>query len=101
MQDPASLLKSQPDFFTSFTLILCSNLDPSTELAVADLLWQRERTSGSRVLTPSDSSTPSNADIPLISIRNSGFIGRIGVQLREHCGTLWLYRTAADDPHSR
>lgn len=25
-------------------------------------------------------------DVPLICIRNSGFIGRIEIQLREHCG---------------
>ncbi|ORX37378.1 hypothetical protein BD324DRAFT_625903 [Kockovaella imperatae] len=72
VQDPATLLKSEPDFFTSFTLALCCDVDPDLELSIADLLWQH-------------SSTPGNRDVPLMSIRNSGFIGRISIQLREHC----------------
>nr|XP_019015140.1 amyloid beta protein binding protein 1 [Kwoniella pini CBS 10737]OCF53921.1 amyloid beta protein binding protein 1 [Kwoniella pini CBS 10737] len=65
-EDPSSLLVTDRDFFTSFTLIIASNIQPSLELQLADLLWQ------------------SGPDIPLIAIRNSGFVGRVEIQLREH-----------------
>ena len=62
---------------------------PDLEAQLAELLWQGETcqiwpeclltlTLASRI--------PSGPDIPLFSIRNSGFIGRIKIQLREHCG---------------
>ena len=35
------LLSSDANFFTSFTLIVCSNLDPDIEIKLADLIWQR------------------------------------------------------------
>nr|XP_018267361.1 amyloid beta protein binding protein 1 [Kwoniella dejecticola CBS 10117]OBR89519.1 amyloid beta protein binding protein 1 [Kwoniella dejecticola CBS 10117] len=66
VEDPASLLVTDPAFFTTYTLIIASNVIPSLELELADLLWQR------------------GSDIPLICIRNSGFIGRVEIQLREH-----------------
>nr|XP_019049437.1 amyloid beta protein binding protein 1 [Kwoniella bestiolae CBS 10118]OCF28367.1 amyloid beta protein binding protein 1 [Kwoniella bestiolae CBS 10118] len=65
----SSLLVSEPEFFTSFTLILASNIEPAFELQLADLLWD---------------SNVGGPDIPLIAIRNSGFIGRVEIQLREH-----------------
>ncbi|KAK8866119.1 hypothetical protein IAR55_001270 [Kwoniella newhampshirensis] len=71
LDDPASLLLSDPEFFLSFTLIVASNLEPSTVLQLADLLWDA-------------SSTVGGPDIPLIVIRNSGFVGRVEIQLREH-----------------
>ncbi|RXK39228.1 amyloid beta protein binding protein 1 [Tremella mesenterica] len=66
VNDPTILLETNPEFFLSFTLIITSNLPPSLELQIADLLW-------------------SGPDIPLIGIRSSGFIGRVEIQLREHC----------------
>ncbi|WWC86452.1 uncharacterized protein L201_001329 [Kwoniella dendrophila CBS 6074] len=71
IEEPASLLVSDPDFFTSFTLILATNVEPSLELQLADLLWEASASVG-------------GPDIPLITIRNSGFIGRVEIQLREH-----------------
>ncbi|KAL7419270.1 hypothetical protein Q5752_006107 [Cryptotrichosporon argae] len=70
-QSVEQLLESEPDFFTSFTLIIASNLPPTIESRIADLLWQASEAVG-------------GPDIPLIAIRNSGFIGRIEIQLREH-----------------
>lgn len=32
------------------------------------------------------SSAVEGKDIPLLAIRNSGFVGRLEVQFREHCG---------------
>ncbi|WVQ82675.1 hypothetical protein IAT38_004807 [Cryptococcus sp. DSM 104549] len=69
--DPAALIASDPEFFLSFTLIITSNVEPSLELQIADLLWQT-------------SANSEGSDIPLIAIRNSGFVGRVEVQLREH-----------------
>ncbi len=31
---------SDPAFFTSFTLIIAGNVEPSLELQLADLLWE-------------------------------------------------------------
>ncbi|OCF74002.1 amyloid beta protein binding protein 1 [Kwoniella mangroviensis CBS 8886] len=71
VEELSSLLVSEPDFITSFTLIIASNIEPSLELQLADLLWDVSNSVG-------------GPDIPLISIRNSGFIGRVEIQLREH-----------------
>ncbi|WVQ61992.1 uncharacterized protein L199_000125 [Kwoniella botswanensis] len=71
VEEPSSLLVSEPDFITSFTLIIASNIEPSLELRLADLLWDVSNGVG-------------GPDIPLIAIRNSGFIGRVEIQLREH-----------------
>ncbi|WVR06064.1 hypothetical protein IAU60_003092 [Kwoniella sp. DSM 27419] len=71
VQDLASILANEPDFVTSFSLIIASNVEPDLELQLADLLWQA-------------SSTVGGPDIPLIAVRNSGFVGRVEIQLREH-----------------
>lgn len=42
-QDPASLLQSDSEFLSAFTLVICSNVDPEVELRVANQLWERER----------------------------------------------------------
>ncbi|KAK4684019.1 NEDD8-activating enzyme E1 regulatory subunit, partial [Tremellales sp. Uapishka_1] len=72
VDDPAELIRTNPDYFLSFTLIIVSNIEPALELELADLLW-------------SASSHPDGPDIPLVAIRNSGFLGRVEIQLREHC----------------
>lgn len=72
VHDPAELLKTDSEYFLSFTIIICSNVDPTLEASLAALLWQA-------------SSSVGGADIPLVSVRTSGFIGRIQIQLREHC----------------
>ncbi|OCF37667.1 amyloid beta protein binding protein 1 [Kwoniella heveanensis BCC8398] len=71
VEDPASLITSNPDFFTSFTLVITANIKPALELQLSDLLWQASAGVG-------------GPDIPLIAIRNSGFVGRVEIQLREH-----------------
>lgn len=38
-------------------------------------------------MTTSASASTTGADVPLLLVRNSGFIGRVEVQVREHCGT--------------
>lgn len=64
--NPVELLRSDPSFFTSFTLVICCDSpDPSFVLSLSDLLW--------------------SADIPLILVRSSGFIGEMRLQYREHC----------------
>jgi hypothetical protein len=87
-QDPAQLITFDPDIFLSYTLIIASNIDPALELQLADLLWSgklalaRQRIQADRAA----SATVGGPDIPLIAIRNSGFLGRVEIQLREHCG---------------
>jgi hypothetical protein len=39
IQDPAKILATDPSYLSSFTLIICTNIDPSVELRIADLLW--------------------------------------------------------------
>lgn len=38
-QNPAQLLKDEPEFFLSFTMILSVNSAPEFDLALSDLLW--------------------------------------------------------------
>jgi hypothetical protein len=35
----ASLVSGDPDFFLSFTMIIASNLAPSIESQIGDILW--------------------------------------------------------------
>lgn len=72
-EDPRALLEENPDWFLSFTIILGVNLDPQFELSLSDLLWKA-----------SDNGEKS-PDIPLITVRNSGFVGIVRTQYREHC----------------
>ncbi|WVN89131.1 uncharacterized protein L203_104347 [Cryptococcus depauperatus CBS 7841] len=69
--DPAELLITDPQFFLNFTLVILSNVDPDLELQIANLLWKT-------------SEVASNLDIPLISIRSSGFASRMQIQFWEH-----------------
>jgi amyloid beta precursor protein binding protein 1 len=39
LQNPAQLLKDEPGFFLSFTMILSVNSPPEFDLALSDLLW--------------------------------------------------------------
>ncbi|KAE8542925.1 hypothetical protein D1P53_000988 [Cryptococcus gattii VGV] len=70
-EDPAIIIKTDPQFFLSFTLIILSNVEPSLENQISEILWEA-------------SSSIGGPDIPLIAIRNSGFISRVQIQLREH-----------------
>ncbi|KIR38806.1 amyloid beta protein binding protein 1 [Cryptococcus deuterogattii 99/473] len=72
-EDPAIIIKTDPQFFLSFTLIILSNVEPSLENQISEILWEA-------------SSSIGGPDIPLIVIRNSGFISRVQIQLREHTG---------------
>jgi amyloid beta precursor protein binding protein 1 len=90
-----SLLSGDPDFFRSFTMVIASNLAPSIESQIGDTLWDgklRMRLECVRAETDVPaSSTVGGPDIPLVLIRSSGFIGRIEIQVREHCGMfVWL-----------
>lgn len=86
----ASLLSGDPDFFLSFTMIIASNLAPSIESQIGDILWGgRLQSCLARSKIEADvaaSSTAGGPDIPLVLVRSSGFIGRIEIQVREHCG---------------
>ncbi|KIR52891.1 amyloid beta protein binding protein 1 [Cryptococcus gattii Ru294] len=70
-EDPAIIIKTDPQFFLTFTLIILSNVEPSLENQISEILWEA-------------SSSIGGPDIPLIAIRNSGFISRVQIQLREH-----------------
>jgi len=71
-------------------MIVASNLPPSIESQIGDSLWEGKLQSClERFRTGSDviaSSIAGGPDIPLVLIRSSGFIGRIEIQVREHCG---------------
>ncbi|GHJ85507.1 hypothetical protein NliqN6_1909 [Naganishia liquefaciens] len=71
--NPSQLLKEEPEFFLSFTMILSVNSPPDFDLALSDLLWS------------ASSNESMNPDIPLIVVRNSGFIGKLRLQYRQHC----------------
>lgn len=40
VQDPAIIIKTDPQFFLSFTLIILSNVEPSLENQIAEILWE-------------------------------------------------------------
>ncbi|KAJ9128204.1 hypothetical protein QFC24_000496 [Naganishia onofrii] len=82
--DPLQLLKDEPEFFTSFTMILSVNSAPEFELALSDLIWSA---------SDNESMTP---DISLITVRNSGFVGKMRVQYRQHC----IVDTHPDSTHT-
>jgi amyloid beta precursor protein binding protein 1 len=97
----ASLLSDDPDFLLSFTMIIASNLAPSIESQIGDILWGgRLQSCLARSKIQADvaaSSTAGGPDIPLVLVRSSGFIGRIEIQVREHCGmSVWRQRLYAD-----
>ncbi|KZT52363.1 putative ubiquitin-activating enzyme subunit [Calocera cornea HHB12733] len=70
IRDVNTLLDSDPDFFTSFTLVIAVNLVPATE----DRLAQALR---------SGASTPREM-VPLMIVRTAGLYAMIGTQIGEH-----------------
>jgi amyloid beta precursor protein binding protein 1 len=102
LQNPAQLLKEEPEFFLSFTMILSVNSPPDFDLALSDLLWSGELSFPHVDLVHSlipfrDDSTASNnesmnPDIPLIAVRNSGFVGKMRLQYRQHCSKSTITR---------
>ena len=100
-------------YFTTFTLIIASNIQPELERRLASHLWNgaafhvthTESTDAFMLFLTlwslAASATVGGLDIPLISIRNSGFIGRVQVQLQEHCGTYLVLCIPMDNPAHR
>lgn len=60
-----TILENNPEFFTSFTVIIASALKEKTLIALAQLLW--------------------NHNIPLVYCHSVGFIGSARLQFKEHC----------------
>ncbi|KZO94570.1 hypothetical protein CALVIDRAFT_539020 [Calocera viscosa TUFC12733] len=69
-RDVNALLDSDPEFFTSFTLVIAINIEPATEGRLAQALR-------------SGSSTPREM-VPLMIVRTAGFYAMIGTQIGEH-----------------
>src|SRR4051794_39092010 len=95
-QDPRTLLASTPEWLLSFTIIIGVNLEPQFELELSDLLWKGDIPTsvivhcchGTVLMIPPHAASDNDKkspDIPLITVRNSGFIGRVRTQYREHC----------------
>jgi amyloid beta precursor protein binding protein 1 len=101
-QNPAQLLKEEPEFFLSFTMILSVNSPPDFDLALSDLLWSGELCILYRIFTPlltpvrayqtASNNESMNPDIPLIAVRNSGFVGKMRLQYRQHCSKSTITR---------
>ncbi|KAH8329618.1 hypothetical protein KR074_000869 [Drosophila pseudoananassae] len=60
-----SILANRPYFFDSFDLVIASNLNEKSLIALADRLW--------------------TVNVPLLYCRSLGMMGTIRLQLREHC----------------
>jgi amyloid beta precursor protein binding protein 1 len=88
IQAVTEVLESNPDYLQTFSLVIVSNIDPSTERRIAEALWEGEQFGlwVTKRAHMAASSVIEGRDIPLLAIRNSGFVGRLEVQLREHCG---------------
>ena len=76
-------------------MILSVNSPPDFDLALSDLLWSGELPYPPRRIWTStyvmrgrktaSNNESMNPDIPLIVVRNSGFVGKIRLQYRQHC----------------
>lgn len=66
-QNASHFLASDPDFFTSFSLIIAANQPPSVLKPLSDLAW------GAR----------DGVGIPLMDVRGAGLLGRVRVQIKE------------------
>jgi amyloid beta precursor protein binding protein 1 len=60
-----TILENNPEFFSTFTVIIATSLKEKTLIALSELLW--------------------NHNIPLVYCHSVGFIGSARLQLREHC----------------
>lgn len=99
MQDLAELIETDPGYILSFTLIIASNVEPLVEARLANLLWQGSGlTTHTTALTIIESqASTSNPDIPLIAVRTSGFVGRVRIQLNEHCSQFSVFNLRRAD----
>ncbi|CAO1635685.1 unnamed protein product [Parajaminaea phylloscopi] len=78
--DPAELLSSHPEFFTSFSLIIAANQSPQVRRALGALAWQGRQ----------------GASIPLLCVRGAGMLGEVQAQVAE-LGIVETHPASTDD----
>ena len=64
-ESPETILAERPDFFRSFSVVVCCEITEKALKTLSTLLW--------------------DANIPLMVVRTVGFIGYIRLQIMEHC----------------
>lgn len=60
-----TILENNPEFFSTFTVIIATSLKEKTLVALSKLLWKH--------------------NIPLVYCHSVGFIGSARLQIKEHC----------------
>lgn len=68
LEDPASLLKSDPSYFAGFTLVISVNQPRLFDLALSEALWVLQ---------------PPSPQVPLLRVRSAGMLGEMQISLKE------------------
>lgn len=68
LQDPTSLLQTNPGFFAGFTLVISVNQTRSFDLALSEALWALE---------------PPSPQVPLLRVRSAGMLAEMQISLKE------------------
>ncbi|KIS66093.1 uncharacterized protein UMAG_05834 [Mycosarcoma maydis] len=68
LENPASLLQSDPSFYAGFTLVISVNQSRSFDLALSDALWALQ--------SPSP-------QVPLLRVRSAGMLAEMQISLKE------------------
>ncbi|GAC99113.1 neddylation-related protein [Pseudozyma hubeiensis SY62] len=68
LEDPATLLQTDPGFFAAFTLVISVNQSRSFDMALSDTLWALQ---------------PPSPQIPLLRVRSAGMLAEMQISLKE------------------
>lgn len=68
LENPASLLQSDPSFYAGFTLVISVNQSRSFDLALSDALWALQ---------------PPSPQVPLLRVRSAGMLAEMQISLKE------------------
>ncbi len=68
LQNPVSLLQSDPSYFAGFTLIISVNQTRSFDLALSEALWALQ---------------PPSPQVPLLRVRSAGMLAEMQISLKE------------------
>ncbi|SJX65903.1 related to auxin-resistance protein [Sporisorium reilianum f. sp. reilianum] len=68
LENPASLLQTDPSFFAGFTLVISVNQSRSFDLALSDALWALQ---------------PPSPQVPLLRVRSAGMLAEMHISLKE------------------
>ncbi|SPO32063.1 related to auxin-resistance protein [Ustilago trichophora] len=68
LENPASLLQTDPSYFAGFTLVISVNQTQSFDLALSEALWSLQ---------------PPSPQVPLLRVRSAGMLAEMQISLKE------------------